>query len=155
VKKLFESRLLSVALATAVALLDQFSKFQVVHQLGQNKEFVLIPCWVNLRLVWNNGAAFSLFPQGASWLGLISFVVSLALLYCLWRGGRKWTTLQLLAAGLLLGGTLGNGIDRWRLGAVVDFIKLVPISFPVFNFADIAINLAVISLLIANLRAKQ
>jgi cytochrome c-550 len=44
----------------------------------------------------------------------------------------------------LLGGTLGNGWDRWRLGYVVDFLALVPINFPIFNGADIAINLAVL-----------
>jgi signal peptidase II len=44
----------------------------------------------------------------------------------------------------LLGGTIGNGLDRWRLGYVIDFLALVPIDFPVFNAADIAINLAVL-----------
>ena len=43
-----------------------------------------------------------------------------------------------------MGGTLGNGLDRWRLGYVVDFLALVPINFPIFNGADIAINLAVL-----------
>ena len=44
----------------------------------------------------------------------------------------------------LLGGTMGNGLDRWRLGYVTDFIEILPINFPIFNLADIAINLAVI-----------
>jgi signal peptidase II len=46
--------------------------------------------------------------------------------------------------GFLLGGATGNGIDRWTSGAVVDFLALVPINFPVFNLADVAINLAVL-----------
>ena len=53
-----------------------------------------------------------------------------------------------LFAGGLLGGAAGNGIDRWRSGAVVDFLALVPIHFPVFNLADVAINLALLCLAI-------
>jgi signal peptidase II len=70
-------------------------------------------------------------------------VVVIAVLIWLWRQPRLpiW---QGLAVGLLLGGSLGNGIDRWRLGYVVDFLALVPINFPIFNPADVAINLAVI-----------
>jgi len=54
--------------------------------------------------------------------------------------------------GLLLGGAIGNGLDRWRLGSVVDFLEFVPIAFPVFNVADVAINLAVACLVIDLLR---
>ena len=42
----------------------------------------------------------------------------------------------------MLAGAVGNGLDRWRLGAVVDFLELVPIHFPIFNLADVAINVA-------------
>ena len=49
-----------------------------------------------------------------------------------------------LALAFLLGGSLGNGIDRWRLGHVVDFLALIPIDFPIFNGADVAINLALL-----------
>ena len=54
---------------------------------------------------------------------------------------RPW---QWLGAGLLLGGAIGNGLDRWRLGTVVDFLAFMPVRFPIFNGADVAINLAVI-----------
>jgi lipoprotein signal peptidase len=50
---------------------------------------------------------------------------------------------QALAFGFLLGGAAGNGLDRWRLGSVVDFLEFMPIAFPIFNIADVAINLAV------------
>ena len=51
---------------------------------------------------------------------------------------------QGLAVAFLLGGTIGNGMDRWRLGHVTDFLQLVPVDFPIFNAADVAINMAVI-----------
>jgi signal peptidase II len=57
-----------------------------------------------------------------------------------------------LALGLLLGGAVGNGIDRWRAGAVVDFLEFIPIHFPIFNLADVAINLAVACFLLDLLR---
>ena len=150
--KLLKGRRISIGLAIGVVLLDQWSKYWVRRNLGAGREAVLFPGLIDLRLVWNNGAAFSLFPQGAAWLGLISFGVAIFLLLWLWRRGSQWRLLQLLAVGWLLGGTIGNGLDRWRFGAVVDFLDFVPISFPVFNLADVAINLAVLSLLINNLR---
>ena len=55
---------------------------------------------------------------------------------------------QWLGLGLLLGGAIGNGLDRWRLGHVVDFLAFMPFTFPVFNLADVAINLAVACLLL-------
>ena len=147
-------RRLSLGLALGVLLLDQSTKQYVLQELAPGVSKPLLPGLLNLRLVWNNGAAFSLFPQGASWLGLISLGVAVALLAWLWRAGRHWRLSWLLAAGWLLGGTLGNGLDRWRLGAVVDFLELVPISFPVFNLADVAINLAVFSLVLDSLRRR-
>ena len=50
--------------------------------------------------------------------------------------------------GAAVGGALGNGLDRWRYGQVVDLLEFVPVSFPVFNVADVAINLAVAALVI-------
>jgi signal peptidase II len=63
-------------------------------------------------------------------------------------GRRALPPSRALALGLLLGGAIGNGIDRWRLGAVIDFLALVPVNFPVFNIADVAINLAVLGFLV-------
>ena len=109
---------------------------------------------LNLRLVWNDGAAFSLFSNGSTWLGWISLLVSIGLLVWIWRSARQWSKWQAAAAALLLAGSLGNGLDRWRYGAVIDGLELVPISFPVFNLADVAINLAVLCLLIEAIRQR-
>ena len=102
-----------------------------------------IPGLVDLHLVHNTGAAFSLLSGSTLWLGVLSLLVTVALCRWIWRKPHQplWNG---LAIAFLLGGTLGNGLDRWRLGYVVDFLALVPINFPVFNIADIAINLAVV-----------
>jgi len=129
-------------LALLVVLVDQFSKAWVRDQLLPGVATPLIPGLLQLRWVRNRGAAFSLFTDATVLLGLLSLVVAIVLLIWIWKAPRlgAW---QGLALALLLGGTVGNGLDRWRLGHVTDFLELVPISFPIFNGADIAINLAV------------
>ena len=133
-----------ILIAVAVALSDQLSKAWITDVLGgDERSLQAVPGLLDLRLVHNTGAAFSMLRGSTAVLGLLSLVVVIAVLIWLWRQPRLpiW---QGLAVGLLLGGSLGNGIDRWRLGYVVDFLALVPINFPIFNPADVAINLAVI-----------
>ncbi|HJN32886.1 MAG TPA: signal peptidase II, partial [Prochlorococcus sp.] len=98
---------------------------------------------LQLRLISNTGAAFNLFNGATFLLGLLSLAVTIGLMVWIWRAGQMplW---QGLAVSFLLGGTIGNGLDRWRLGHVTDFLQLVPVDFPIFNGADVAINLAVI-----------
>tara|TARA_B100002051_G_scaffold158416_1_gene149808 strand:+ start:574 stop:1029 length:456 start_codon:yes stop_codon:yes gene_type:complete len=139
---------------TGLLLLDQLSKQWWLQNLKPGVSHRWIPGLLNLRLVWNDGAAFSLFRNGSLWLGWISLLVSVGLLIWIWRRGRIWSRWQAAAAAFLLAGSLGNGIDRWRYGAVIDGLELVPISFPVFNLADVAINLAVLCLLIEAIRKR-
>jgi signal peptidase II len=107
----------------------------------------LLPGVLQQRLVFNTGAAFSMLEGNSLSLGVVSAAVALGLV--LWiqtaSASSRW---QSLGLGLLLGGAVGNGIDRLRVGSVVDFLEFVPIQFPVFNGADVAINLAVLCLLI-------
>ena len=140
--------------AAALLLLDQLSKQWGLQHLQPGVSHRWIPGLLNLRLVWNDGAAFSLFRNGSLWLGWISLLVSVGLLIWILRRGRLWSRWQAAAAAFLLAGSVGNGIDRWRYGAVIDGLELVPISVPVFNLADIAINLAVLCLLIEAIRQR-
>jgi signal peptidase II len=137
--------------AVGVALADQFSKAWAQAHLAEGVVEPFVPGLLQLRHVTNSGAAFSLFTGSVLPLALLSAAVSAALLgWILLRpptGG--WRT---LAMGLLLGGAAGNGIDRWRLGWVVDFLEFVPIHFPVFNLADVAINGAVLCFVVDLLR---
>lgn len=140
-------RRLALLLALAVVLLDQLSKHWALRHLPPGHGQRFLPGLLNLELVLNTGAAFSLFTGQPRLLGLVSVLVSLAVLVWILRRPPRglWES---LALGFLLGGALGNGLDRWRLGAVVDFLALVPIQFPVFNLADVAINLAVLCLVL-------
>ena len=132
-----------ILIAVAVVLCDQLSKAWITDLLRDGRSLQAVPGLLELHLVHNTGAAFSLLRGATPVLGLLSLLVVIAVLIWLWRQQRLpiW---QGMAVGLLLGGSLGNGLDRWRLGYVVDFLALVPVDFPIFNPADIAINLAVI-----------
>jgi signal peptidase II len=145
------TRALALAVAAVVLLADQLSKVWAQAHLAEGVVEAFIPGLLQLRRVANTGAAFSLFTGSVLPLALLSAAVSAALLgWILLRpptGG--WRT---LAMGLLLGGAAGNGIDRWRLGWVVDFLEFVPIHFPVFNLADVAINGAVLCFVMELLR---
>jgi signal peptidase II len=129
--------------AVLMVALDQVSKLWAVAHLPAGQVQALWPGLLQLRLVRNTGAAFSLFTGSTRPLAVVSLVVAIAVAMLLVR--RPPTKLlPALALGFLLGGAVGNGIDRWRLGAVIDFLEFVPVSFPVFNVADVAINLAVL-----------
>lgn len=144
-----KQRLAAVSLLVGAvgAVLDQFSKALMVRWLPLGQVQLVLPGLLQWRRVENTGAAFSLFHGGVVWLGLISLLVSLGLvLWLLNRPPRR--RLNAVAYGLVLAGALGNGLDRWFRGAVVDWIELVPVTFPVFNLADVAINVAVALLLL-------
>lgn len=133
--------------AGEVLLLDQLSKAWALSHLPTGQIAPLLPALLQLRRVANTGAAFSLFSGNSSALGLVSAVASLAV--ALWLALRPPRSVWLkLTAALVLAGALGNGLDRWRLGYVIDFLELVPIHFPIFNLADVAINVAVACVLI-------
>lgn len=134
-------------LALVVVVLDQLSKASAWGALAPGEVETLVPGLLQLRRVANTGAAFSLFSGSPRLLGLVSALVSGVLLVWILRQPPvgRW---RMAGLGLLLGGAIGNGIDRWRLGWVMDFLEFVPVAFPVFNLADVAINLAVACLAI-------
>ena len=132
-----------VALSVLMVVLDQLSKHWARNTLVQGEAIPFVPGLLQLTLVRNTGAAFSLFRDSSLILGILSLVVAIGVSIWIWREARRGLWMG-LALGFLLGGTIGNGIDRWRLGHVTDFLELVPIQFPIFNWADIAINLAVL-----------
>ena len=137
------SRQAAWLMALLVVVVDQLSKRWALSTLAGEGSVPFVPGLLQLQLVFNSGAAFSLLTSSTWLLALVSLLVALALLVWIQISAplRPW---QWLGAGLLLGGAIGNGLDRWRLGTVVDFLAFVPVRFPIFNGADVAINLAVI-----------
>jgi signal peptidase II len=122
-----------------VVAADQLSKHVLQGALRIGEERKLLPglAVVDTR---NSGVAFSLHPGGGAVLGIVVAVALLALLvYFARHRQRPWIWLP---TGLLVGGALGNVIDRVRQGSVTDFIKL-PLGWPPFNLADASITVGV------------
>ncbi|MGB3534829.1 MAG: signal peptidase II [Microcoleaceae cyanobacterium] len=137
-------------------IIDHLTKFWVVQTFELTVPPETNPIWPDIfhfTYVVNTGAAFSLFSNGGVyWLRWLSLIVSLALMAMAWFGPRC-DRYEQLGYGLILGGALGNGIDRFVSGHVVDFLDFRLIRFPVFNIADVSINLGILCLLIAIFRA--
>jgi signal peptidase II len=132
-----------VAVAIVVIALDQITKALVKDGIerGGSEDVILGIRFVNVR---NTGIAFSSL-QGAG--PLIGIIVAVALIALLWYFSRNLgKPLIWLPTGMLLGGALGNVIDRVREGAVVDFLKVFDF-WPAFNVADISVTLGVLLLL--------
>ncbi len=125
-----------------VLLLDQFSKALVKDRVDVGSEDAVFPL-VTLVHTKNRGVAFSALEDRTAIVVLVIALAMLALLVYVWRHVDKpgiW-----LPTGLLVGGAVGNIIDRIRDGAVTDFIKLP--AWPAFNVADVAITFGVLALL--------
>lgn len=129
--------------SSAVIALDQYSKQLVVEHLAYREELAVTSffSWVHWR---NEGAAFSFLDQAGGWqrwaFVALAVVFSAFLIFEL-RRLRRSETVQALAFALILGGAMGNMIDRAALGYVVDFLRFTFGSwgFPAFNVADSAI----------------
>jgi len=153
------------ALAAALVALDQASKAWVVAEVPLGARAASWIGFLHLTHTRNSGAAFGLLRDvrlelgattvdGVQLLGLVSLAVAAGLAVWLGRArSLRWPTR--LALGAIMGGAIGNGIDRWRLHYVVDFIHAQAgwFDFPVFNVADMAITIGAGSLLLLPLVA--
>ena len=139
-----QTKLYYFSLSIFIVLIDQFTKYIIFynHEFFLNKDFLLF----KLDFVKNYGAAFNIFSGSRIFLSLISIFFSILLIYLIFRKNTL-NSIDLYSYSFILGGTLGNGIDRIYKGFVVDFINLNIINFPVFNIADISINIGFIILL--------
>jgi signal peptidase II len=127
-----------------VLLADQLSKHAIEHSIVPGEEHKVLPgiAFVNTR---NHGVAFGFLPGHQDAVTIVIGVALLALVIYFIRHSTR--PLMWLPTGMLLGGALGNIIDRLREGSVTDFIKL-PLGWPPFNLADSSITLGVIALIL-------
>ncbi len=147
-------------IAIAALVLDQWTKYYwAANVLGTAVSFAnpnpSIPIWpgvFHLTYAINDGAAFS-WLRGAPWLRWLSLLVSLGLMALAWFGPplSRW---EQAGYGFILSGALGNGVDRFLLGFVIDFLDFRLIRFPIFNLADMFINVGIVCLLIASFRPE-
>ena len=148
--------------ASAIFLIDQALKYWVVHVMNLDvlREIDVIPPWLNLRMAWNQGVNFGLFASDQDVMRWV--LIGVALVICTWVWIWTWRSaagrFQRIAAGLLVGGALGNVVDRVIYGAVADFLNM---SLPgwqnpySFNVADISIFAGAIGLVLIPQKTPQ
>ena len=136
----------------SVIVLDQLSKSLSLAFLSWNSSLPLIGKFLQFTLTYNQGAAFGLFPQAATFFLVFSMVVAIAPFLFLSRILRRPVLVQISVA-LICGGALGNVLDRLSYRYVVDFIHF---SFwPVFNIADSAVFIGVFLLFFSILEVER
>ena len=148
---------MAFGLAALVIAIDQVVKAWILNGLGL-QSLVSVPFLgpIRLTMVWNQGVSFGLLRadhDAVRWaLTGFSLVVALVLA---WWARNSTRPLMGLGLGLVMGGAIGNAIDRFRFGAVVDFVDVTQLMFPwVFNVADSAICVGVACLLLDSIRKE-
>ena len=148
--------------AAITFVVDQLSKWLVVHVMGlaQRLSIDVLPPVFNFRMAWNRGVNFGLFADDAAtarWT-LIAVALGIVLFVAVWLRRDPPGRLGLISGGLLIGGALGNVIDRLLYGAVADFLNMscCGLNNPfAFNVADIAIFAGAVGLVLFSGSAEQ
>ena len=147
-----QTKLYFLSCSIFIIIVDQFTKYFIFYNYKKviNKDLLLF----RLDFVKNYGAAFNIFSGNRIFLSCISIIFSILLTYLI-LSKNTLKSLELYSYSFILGGTVGNGMDRILRGFVIDFINLNIINFPVFNIADISINIGFIFLLYSIFKTKR
>ena len=153
-----KSRAIALSAASATLCLDQLSKLWALASIGEIGKTIELPGPIDLTLVLNRSNSFGLVPvygEFSRWtLTAVNFAAAIVLL----RFVLRQSTSPLHAVGLafISAGALGNGLDRLRLGAVVDLFNASKLGFVwVFNLADVSIDLGIVLVLVAGLASVR
>lgn len=147
-------RRLGWGLAGGVFVVDQATKWWALDLFADGPQVIEVLPFFNLVLVWNRGVSFGMFGGIGDWgpwiLVAVSLVISAVLARWLMRAENR---LEAVSLGLIIGGAIGNVIDRLRFGAVVDFLDAHAMGYhwPAFNVADSAIVIGAAILILESL----
>ena len=134
-------------IAFLIVLADQASKYLVTLQYSMGGQLDLIPGVLRITYETNTGGAFSLFADHTMVLAIVSAIVCLVIIILMIT--LKKAALAKLALGFILGGAIGNLVDRFVMGYVVDMFETLFIDFAIFNVADIFITIGAVLFVIA------
>ena len=153
--------ILMAFIAGSVLILDQVTKWIVVQTMPLYHSIEVVPRFAHITYIRNTGAAFGFLAGGrALWRIVFFSVISVLAIGCisyLLKTVRPTQKALIVSLSLILGGALGNLVDRLRMGEVVDFLDLHwdHLHWPAFNVADSAISIGVVLLLIQILRKEK
>lgn len=140
--------MLVVVITLSVVLLDMISKYLTVQLLlPLDQDVTVIPYVLDFSYVENRGAAFGILSE-SRWVFMVLSIVLMVFIVLFIKYSKIKHVLFLTSASLILGGGIGNMIDRIFVGYVVDFIKVTFIDFPVFNIADCAVVIGTILMVV-------
>ncbi|WIV10791.1 signal peptidase II [Proteiniborus sp. MB09-C3] len=140
------SQMLYAAISIIIILLDQITKFYAVQLLKGNAPVVIIENFLRLNYVENFGAAFGILQNKKIFFIIITTIVVIGIIVYI-KTNTNLTITMKIALAMVIGGAIGNLIDRVRLGYVIDFVDVNfwgLYDFPVFNIADSSIVIATI-----------
>lgn len=149
--------MLTITIITIILIfIDQISKLLVANLLSQTTTITVIKNFFYLTYVNNDGAAFSILLGKRIFLIIIAIIIITLLIYYLKKHPPR-SKLAIISSALLLGGSIGNLIDRIIRGYVIDFLdfKIINYNFPIFNLADTFIVIGVFLLLIEEIRKEK
>jgi len=140
-------------ISISIILLDQVAKRLVQTKMALFQSVPVIKNVLHITYIRNSGAAFGIL-RGKQGFFLFTTIIALVLIFSYIRELKENNTLSALALALILGGALGNFLDRVFYGFVVDFIE-VKINFPLFNIADSAIVIGIILIFVESFFKKK
>ena len=149
-KKIY--RFYFILISILIILSDQLTKNIININYKSLINYDLI--FFSIDYVKNYGAAFNIFSGSRIFLSTVSIIITLVLIYFILYKNNQ-SNLDLLSYSFILGGTIGNGIDRLTKGFVIDFINLNFLNFPVFNIADISINIGLIVIIYGLIKVNR
>lgn len=143
-------------LTLVVILLDMVSKYIVSRLLIVNESVMVIKNFFNITYVRNTGAAFSIFSGNTFLVMIVSFIIIIGIILYISKN-KPSNKMEKVAYSLILGGAIGNFIDRIIYGYVRDFIEIDIFGwdYPIFNLADVFVVVGVILLVIATWRGRN
>ncbi len=135
-----------------IIVVDQFLKIYLSSKVLFQKPFVIVPNFFSIDLVHNTGGAFSIL-SGNRWLFIVIGILVVVIISFFIKKIEYLNYKYTMIFALLIGGILGNLIDRIFRGYVIDYLsfKIMGYNFPIFNFADVCIVISIIIILITNI----
>ena len=145
------SRFKYLIVISILCFLDQYSKIYISLNINKliNKDLLIL----TIEYIRNYGAAFNILSGSRLFLSLISIISTITLMYLIFI--REDKRINKYGLSFIAAGSIGNGVDRIFYGYVIDFIKIKFVDFPVFNIADISINIGILVLIINYFRYRR
>ncbi len=151
-------RRVGLGIALAAIVVDQFVKWWILTQVMTPPRLIEVTSFFSVTLAWNRGVSFSMLSVDAAYWPWVLSALALAITGALgvWLWSLR-TTLPAIGVGLIIGGALGNVIDRLRFGAVMDYLDFHYSGYhwPSFNLADTSISIGVAVLLVDALFGRR